>query len=250
MQEVEIFENSSWSCVHAGLERGVARPLRAALDWLRDTLAGRFEEKAREFLKDTWTARDEYIDVVRDGSPASQSSFLNRHAAHALNDAERVTALNLLELQRHLMLMYTSCGCFFDEISGIERVQVIQYACRAVQLSQEVLGNHVESEFLQALAQAKSNLPEQGDGAAIYRKSASPAAVNLERLGPTMPSARCLRHIRSMRECIATQPIAWTNAAWMPARCGSVSAVPASRRKLPWNRNNLSTARYISAITT
>jgi alpha-amylase/alpha-mannosidase (GH57 family) len=147
MQEVEIFENNSWSCVHAGLERGVARPLRAALDWLRDTLAGRFEEKAREFLKDTWTARDEYIDVVRDGSPASQSSFLNRHAAHALNDAERVTALNLLELQRHLMLMYTSCGCFFDEISGIERVQVIQYACRAVQLSQEVLGNHVESEF-------------------------------------------------------------------------------------------------------
>src|SRR5215469_591896 len=87
-----------------------------------------------------------------------------------------------MELQRHLMLMYTSCGWFFDELSGIETVQIIQYACRAVQLSQEVLGDQVESGFLQALAQAKSNIPEYQDGACIYGKFARAAAVDLEKL--------------------------------------------------------------------
>ena len=195
--EVEIFENSSWSCVH-GVERWKSNcgcnaghpgwnqewrgPLRTALDWLRDTLAPRFEEKAREFLKDPWAARDEYIDVVLDRGPENLGSFLQRHATRELPAADVVTVLKLLELQRHLMLMYTSCGWFFDEISGIETVQVIQYACRAVQLSQEVLGNHVEEEFLKLLAQAKGNIPEHGDGAAIYHKFAKPSAVDLEKL--------------------------------------------------------------------
>ena len=49
-----------------------------------------------------------------------------------LSDEDRVRACKLLELQRHAMLMYTSCGWFFDEISGIETVQVIQYAGRAI----------------------------------------------------------------------------------------------------------------------
>jgi|SRR5579862_835443 len=195
--EVEIHENSSWSCVHgverwrsncgcnaghAGWNQEWRGPLRAALDWLRDTLAPRFEEKAREFLKDPWAARDDYIAVVLDRNPESRADFLSKHAARELSEPEKVTTLKLMELQRHLMLMYTSCGWFFDDLSGIETVQVIQYACRAVQLSQELLGNHVESEFLERLAQARSNIPEQGDGAAIYRKYASPAAVNLEKL--------------------------------------------------------------------
>jgi alpha-amylase/alpha-mannosidase (GH57 family) len=195
--EVEIFENSSWSCVHgverwrsncgcnaghAGWNQEWRGPLRAALDWLRDSLAPRFEEKAGEFLKDPWAARDGYIDVVLDRHAESLAGFLSRHATRELSEAERVTVVKLLELQRHLMLMYTSCGWFFDEISGLETVQVIQYACRAVQLSREVLGNHVEDEFLQALSKAKSNIAEHGDGAAIYCKFASPAAVNLEKL--------------------------------------------------------------------
>jgi alpha-amylase/alpha-mannosidase (GH57 family) len=195
--EVEIFEDSSWSCVHgierwrsdcgcnaghAGWNQAWRGPLRAALDGLRDTLAPRFEEKAREYLKDPWSARDEYIDVVLDRHPESRADFLKRHATRELSDAEQVTVLKLMELQRHLMLMYTSCGWFFDELSGIETVQVIQYACRAVQLSQEVLGNHVEEGFLQALEQAKSNIPEHKDGACIYRKFASPAAVDLGKL--------------------------------------------------------------------
>jgi len=195
--EVEIFENSSWSCVHgierwrsncgcnaghAGWSQDWRGPLREALDWLRDTLAPRFEEKAREFLKDPWAARNDYIDVILDRRAENRADFLARHAARELSDAERVTTLKLMELQRHLMLMYTSCGWFFDELSGLETVQVIQYACRAVQLSQEVLGNHVEADFLEKLAQARSNLPEHRDGASIYTRLARPAAVDLEKL--------------------------------------------------------------------
>jgi alpha-amylase/alpha-mannosidase (GH57 family) len=195
--EVEIFENSSWSCIH-GIERWRAAcgcnaghpgwnqswrgPLRSALDWLRDTLAPRFETRAREYLKDPWAARDEYIQVVLDRRSESRCNFIARHATRALSDAECVTTFKLLEMQRHLMLMYTSCGWFFDELSGIETVQVIQYACRAVQLSQEVLGDQVEEGFLQALEQAKSNIPEYQDGACIYRKFARSAAVDLGKL--------------------------------------------------------------------
>ena len=195
--EVEIFENSSWSCVHgierwrsdcgcnaghAGWNQAWRGPLRNAMDWLRDQLAPQFEAKAREFLKDPWEARNDYIGVVLDRSPDNRQAFLSRHATRELSDPEKVTVLKLMELQRHLMLMYTSCGWFFDELSGIETVQVIQYACRAVQLSQEVLGDHIEDGFLEALRKAKSNIPEHGDGACIYQKFARPAAVDLGKL--------------------------------------------------------------------
>jgi len=195
--DVEIFENSSWSCVHgverwrsncgcnaghAGWNQSWRGPLRDALDWLRDQLAPRFEAKAREYLKDPWAARDDYISVVLDRKPENRDAFLSRHGARELGGADRVTALKLMELQRHLMLMYTSCGWFFDDISGLETVQVIQYACRAVQLSQEVLGDHIEDGFVQKLRKAKSNIPEHQDGACIYQKFARPAAVDLGKL--------------------------------------------------------------------
>ena len=111
-----------------------------------------------------------------------------------------------MELQRHLMLMYTSCGWFFGELSGLETVQVIQYACRAVQLSQEVLGDQVESGFLQALAQAKSNIPEHQDGAAIYRKFASTRRWIWGNWPRITPSPRYSSHTPSMRASIATPP--------------------------------------------
>jgi alpha-amylase/alpha-mannosidase (GH57 family) len=195
--EVEIFENSSWSCVHgierwrsncgcnaghAGWNQEWRAPLRNALDWLRDTLAPKYEAKTREFLKDPWVARDEYIHVVLDRRPERRAEFLSKQAHRELSEAEQVTVLKLMELQRHLMLMYTSCGWFFDELSGIETVQVIQYACRAVQLSQDVLGEDLEAGFLEKLAQAKSNIPEHQDGACIYKKFAKPAAVDLGKL--------------------------------------------------------------------
>jgi hypothetical protein len=156
--------------------------LRAALDWLGDKVNPLFEEKAAPLLKNPWDARDEYIRVILNRSDASVEAFFNTHATHPLSAEEQVTALKLLEMQRHAMLMYTSCGWFFDELSGLETVQVIHYAGRVVELAKEFLGAEIEPQFLERLRQAKSNLPEHGDGAQIYEKWVKPAAVDIEKL--------------------------------------------------------------------
>jgi alpha-amylase/alpha-mannosidase (GH57 family) len=195
---VEIVENSSWSCVH-GVERWRTdcgcnsgghpwnqqwrAPLRAALDWLRDKLAATFESRAKEYVRDPWASRDDYIRVILDRSEESRKAFFADHAIRPLEPHEQVTALKLLEMQRHAMLMYTSCGWFFDELSGIETVQVIHYAGRALQLAEECCGEKLEPEFLQLLALVKSNLPEHGDGAKIYEKWVKPAVIDIERVG-------------------------------------------------------------------
>jgi alpha-amylase/alpha-mannosidase (GH57 family) len=194
---IEIVENSSWSCVH-GVERWRSNcgcnsgghpwnqewraPLRAALDWLRDQLAPIFENHLGELLKDPWEARNDYVRLVLDRSEASLASFFVDHALHELGEHEQVLALRLLEMQRHAMLMYTSCGWFFDELSGLETVQVIHYAARAIQLAQQCCGRVLEQEFLQRLSVAKSNLPEHGNGARIYEKGVKPGFVDIERV--------------------------------------------------------------------
>ena len=196
--EVEIIENTSWSCTH-GIERWRSdcgcnagrnpkwnqawrTPLREALDWLRDTLNPNYETKALEFLKGPWAARDDYIEVILGRSPENIQRFLDQHCTRELNESETVTVLKLLELQRHAMFMYTSCGWFFDELSGIETVQVIHYAGRAVQLAKELFGDDIEPHFLECLELAKSNIPEHGDGRRIYDKFVKPAMVDLTKV--------------------------------------------------------------------
>jgi alpha-amylase/alpha-mannosidase (GH57 family) len=194
---VEIVENSSWSCEH-GVERwrsdcgcnsgGHAwnqqwrAPLRAALDWLRERLVPIFESRLSHYIRDPWASRDDYIRVILDRSEASRSAFFADHAVRELNPEEQTTALKLLEMQRHALLMYTSCGWFFDELSGLETVQVIHYAGRALRLAEECSGETIEPEFLEHLAQAKSNLAEHGDGARIYEKWVKPAVVDIPRV--------------------------------------------------------------------
>jgi alpha-amylase/alpha-mannosidase (GH57 family) len=196
--EVKIFDHSSWSCLH-GVERWQSNcgcnsggkhewnqewraPLRQALDWLRDNLAAVYEQRASELLKDPWRSRNDYIEVISDRSTASLEKFFEKQAVHDLTVSEKITALKLLELQRHAMLMYTSCGWFFDELSGIETVQVIQYAGRALQLSQELSNDDMEPHFLELLAKAKSNIAEHRDGQLIYEKFVKTAAVDLEKV--------------------------------------------------------------------
>jgi alpha-amylase/alpha-mannosidase (GH57 family) len=134
-------------------------PLREALDWLRYEFAGHYEAKAREYLNDPWRARDGYIDVVLDRSPETVDRFFQDHALRDLTGKERTVVLKLLELQRHAMLMYTSCGWFFDELSGIETMQVIRYAGRAIQLAEGLFPEGLEQEvFLERLAGAKAIL--------------------------------------------------------------------------------------------
>lgn len=197
--EVEINDNSSWSCAHgverwrnncgcnSGLHPGWSQswraPLRNALNWLQNTLADHFENKGRMYLKDPWGARNEYISIILDRSPENLNGFLENQAARELNTEKQVTAIKLLEMQRHAMLMFTSCGWFFDEISGIETVQVLQYAGRVIQLARELFNIDVEPEFLEMLAQAKSNIKEYQDGARIYEKFVKPSMVDLLKVG-------------------------------------------------------------------
>ncbi|HKZ16224.1 MAG TPA: DUF3536 domain-containing protein [Geobacteraceae bacterium] len=197
--EVQIFENTSWSCYH-GIERWRSNcgcnsggnsgwnqewraPLRTALDWLRDRLSSVYERNAGDYLTDPWRARDEYIDVILSRSRWDTDDFLKRHAVRQMSEDERVRVLSLLEMQRHAMLMYTSCGWFFDELSGLETVQVVEYAGRAVQLAESLFSSGIEEPFLSALSAAKSNIPEYGDGRRIYEKFVKPSMIDLLKVG-------------------------------------------------------------------
>jgi alpha-amylase/alpha-mannosidase (GH57 family) len=193
--EVEIVENTAWSCVHgvdrwredcgchtggaAGWTQAWRAPLRQALDWLRDELAPLWERAARELFADPWAARDGYIEVILDRSAATVAAFLARFAGSPPAGAGRVRALQLLELQRHAMLMYTSCGWFFNDLTGIETVQILRYAGRVAQLAGELLGSEVEPELLRRLARAESNLAEAGTGRDLYERIVRPSVVGL-----------------------------------------------------------------------
>jgi alpha-amylase/alpha-mannosidase (GH57 family) len=193
--EAQIHENSSWSCVH-GIERWRSdcgcnsggggthqrwrKPLRAALDWLRDQLIPFFESNSVRFLRDPWAARNDYIDVMLDRSDAKIAAFFKKHALRTLSPIEEVLVLRLLEMQRHALLMYTSCGWFFDEISGIETNQILQYALRAMDYAQDIAGLKLHDEFSRRLAEAPSNVYE--NGAVAYLKNVVPTRVNLERV--------------------------------------------------------------------
>src|ERR1035437_9208547 len=202
--EAEVVEDTSWSCAHgverwrsdcgcnggkAGFNQQWRGPLREALDYLRDATAPLAEQLAAPLLVDLWAARDAYIDLVLDRSTASKDRFSPRHATHVLTPAERTTVLELLELERHTQLMYTTCAWFFDEISGIETVQIIAYAGRVLQLARKLFGDTaifsqtglaLEGRFLEILATAKSNVPEIGDGAELYRRYVTAIRIGLE----------------------------------------------------------------------
>ena len=205
--QAEVAENTSWSCAH-GVERWRSdcgcnggkpgwnqrwrKPLRDALDYLRDATAPLAEKLAEGLLNDLWAARDAYIDVVLDRSTASTERFFAAHTPRPLTDSERITIFELMELERHTQLMYTSCGWFFDEISGIETVQIIAYAGRVIQLAVRLFSDHaffgdaagkLEPEFLRILAEARPNVPDLADGSEVYTRYVTGMKIGLEQVG-------------------------------------------------------------------
>ena len=196
--EARIHENSSWSCVHGverwrsdcGCETGGGpgwhqrwrAPLRAALDRVRDRLIEVFETEAGSLFADCWAARDRYIELVLERSPARTAAFISEVAAgESVTERQKVRMLRLLEMQRHAMLMYTSCAWFFNEVTGIETLQVLQYANRALHLCEVLTGKDYHTDFVTDLEHIESNvLP---NAAVAYRDTVMPARVGLLRVG-------------------------------------------------------------------
>jgi len=201
--EVEIDEGpkgegTSWSCAHgvgrwkedcgcstggkAGWNQRWRKPLREALDILRDELIMIFEREGRRIFKNVWEARNGYIDVILDRSSMSLNRFFDRFGAKGLKEEERIKGLRLLEMQRHALLMYTSCGWFFADLAGLETVQILKYAARVIQLAEELTGQEIEGKFIKHLSNAKSNLPEARDGEEVYQRLVKPRSVTLDKV--------------------------------------------------------------------
>lgn len=181
---------TAWSCAHGlgrwmqdcgcgaeGRHQRWRKPLREAFDWLRDRLAEIYEKEGSSVFKDVWEARDAYIDVVLDRSLSSRESFFKVHLKSLEPDSRR-KALLLLEMQRHSLLMDTSCAWFFSEVSGIEAVQNLQYAARAVELARLAGGVDLEEGLSERLKLAPSNEAAFGDAEAVYRRLALTARVD------------------------------------------------------------------------
>jgi alpha-amylase/alpha-mannosidase (GH57 family) len=192
--EVEIHENSSWSCIHGigrwkedcgcntggrpGWRQQWRLPLRETLNWLRDGLIPVYEQSMARYMKDPWAAREDYVGVILDRSTENVARFFARHARDGFNANDRVVVLKLLEMQRHALLMFTSCGWFFDELSGIETVQDMLYASRAMQLARDVSGLDLEGEFIERLRKAESNVSDFANGAGVYEKLVRPMILD------------------------------------------------------------------------
>jgi alpha-amylase/alpha-mannosidase (GH57 family) len=197
--EVEIAENSSWSCAH-GVERwrndcgchtgqhpgwtqAWRAPLREAMDWLRDQVIPLYEKESAWLVKDPWGMRNEYIHVVLNRSEKNVESFFSKNFSRNLSQTDETKVLKLLELQRNALFMFTSCGWFFDDISGIESIQVMKYAGRVIQLAREIDGIDIEPGYLKRIERASSNKSAFSSGAEIYEQFVKPAVLDLLKIG-------------------------------------------------------------------
>ncbi|MCM4160318.1 DUF3536 domain-containing protein [Antarcticibacterium flavum] len=197
--EAQIVENTSWSCYHGverwrsdcgcntggneGWDQQWREPLRKTFDWVRDHLIGLYEKEMAAYTSSPWEVRNNYIKVILDRDRHNVEEFLEANFKKELDEEERVKLLKLLEMQYHSMLMYTSCGWFFDEVTGIESMQDIFYAKRAIQLAEEISGKSYEEDFVRLLEEIPSNIPEYGTALTAYRKFVEPMALDMIRIG-------------------------------------------------------------------
>ncbi len=198
MDEGPKGEGTSWSCAHGvgrwkedcgcstggepGWNQKWRKPLREALDLLRDELSLVFEKEGEKIFPDGWEARNGYIEIILDRSPERIKNFFEQYGLKDLSEEERIKGLKLLEMQRHALQMYASCGWFFADLAGLETILILQHAARAIQLAEELTGQEIEEKFIQHLSEAKSNLPEMGKGVQVYQRLVKPKCVTLEKV--------------------------------------------------------------------
>jgi alpha-amylase/alpha-mannosidase (GH57 family) len=197
--EVEIHQKSSWSCAH-GVERWRSdcgcntggksewnqawrAPLRFALDWLRDRLGRIYFKEIIKIHSDPWKLRNDYICVMNNRNEDAVLAFLSDHQIIIVDDEQRTRCLRLLEMQRQALLMYTSCAWFFSEVSGIETIQVLQYASRAIQLAESASHSRISDKFESLLAEIPSNIDTYGTALQIYQQKVLPNRLSLSMVG-------------------------------------------------------------------
>ncbi|MFZ0449087.1 MAG: DUF3536 domain-containing protein [Desulfatiglandaceae bacterium] len=226
--EVRIQENSSWSCAHGverwrsdcgcsvdhheGWNQAWRAPLREAMDWLSGELAAIFEKQGQAFFNDPWEARDDYIAVLLDPGPEARRVFLERHAKENPLDSEAaVRAFELLEAQRMGLYMFTSCGWFFDDISGLEASQILMYADRSMTLVRRWAGSDLEPGFVSHLSGSGSNDPTFGNGKGVFEKRVRPSRMDAGKIAACYGTGRlfweglmepggCFSQVRSLSE--------------------------------------------------
>jgi hypothetical protein len=93
-----------------------------------------------------------------------------------------MATLRLLEMQRHALLMQTSCGWFYADISGVEPVQNLRHAARALDLASALGVPNMEAKFLAELQAARSNLRAEGNGRRIWEVRVRTARVGFTRI--------------------------------------------------------------------
>ncbi|MBM3699545.1 MAG: DUF3536 domain-containing protein [Actinobacteria bacterium] len=184
------------------------KPLRKAVDDLAKQAGAVYEQEIRKYInpsiKDAWEPVYEYIDVINDRSEKNVSSFLNKYtregpgsingssqlitgvkqrfAGKSNSGKQPVNLLKLLEMYRHAMLMQSSDGWFFDEISGIESIQIMRHACRAIELAEDLSSQELEPGFIKTLKNAKSNISSYIDGKNIYEKYVAPSLYDFKKI--------------------------------------------------------------------
>lgn len=207
--EVDIKDVSAWSCAHGvgrwsrdcgckigGGTQKWREPLREALNRLRDELAVHYERALATVVRDPWAVRDAYIEVVLE--PERALAFAKAHARNALDDEGRARFFSLLEMQRAALLMFTSCGWFFDDVSGGESIILMKYAARAIELAKRTGATaSIEEAFTKELARAESNvarklaLPTDATGAGpvngreLYEHRAKSVGVTVDKVVTT-----------------------------------------------------------------
>jgi alpha-amylase/alpha-mannosidase (GH57 family) len=220
--EVKLFENSSWSCSHGvdrwradcgcsvdhtpGWNQAWRAPLREGLDWLSHELETIFEEQGKRLLKDPYKARDDYVTVFTNPSCQGRERFFQHHASHRLATDDKIETLRLMESQRMSLYMFTSCGWFFDDISGLEAAQVLKYAARAIYLVRPWAKRDLEERLMGFLSRAKSNDQVYGDGVRVYQRLVEPSRIN-----PSVATAHYALHtlagVHPKETCVFSQMV-------------------------------------------
>lgn len=241
-------EGTAWSCAHGtgrwqrdcGCSTGGPSwwkqtwraPLKKAFDNLRANLDEVFYKEMGGIVKDPVAARNDYWELFADARAEVKERFFRKHLKDGVKEADRVKALKLLESQKNSMYMYTSCGWFFSEISGIEAVQNMRYAVRALELVEDYGAKPLLQTLLSDLAQAPSNIPEFRDGRTTFKRLVWPSIMTMDKIAAA-----------NVMSALLTDP----GRAWQPHthRVESISSVSLQDRY----RSAFGLARVTSRVT-